>query len=260
MASELLAWRGVRFAYPQGERLASRFPALRACALDDVTISVSAGEPVALLGGNGSGKSTLLKVALGLLVPARGEVWWDGAPLDRSRGGLARMRGQAGLLFQDPDDQLFAPTLLQDAAYGPLNQGLAAEEARERAARALEQVGLGDCADLPPHLLSHGMRKRAALAGVLALRPRLLLLDEPTAGLDPASEEVFLELLADLASRGVAVVLSTHDLDLASRATRRAVVLSRGRVVADAETDAVLSDDALLVAGGLRRAPIGRRP
>lgn len=245
MVSDLLELRGIRFAYPQGAKLAERFPALRACALEGVDLSVAPGESVALLGGNGSGKSTLLKVALGLLVPDRGEVRWDGAPLDRSRGGLARFRRQAGLLFQDPDDQLFAPNLLQDVAFGPLAQGLSPDDARDRALQALARVDLDAYADLPPHLLSHGMRKRAALAGVLALRPRLLLLDEPSAGLDPGSLEVLIGLLSDLPGQGVAILVSTHDLDLAAQVTRRAVVLAAGRVVADDDTARLLDDGTL---------------
>lgn len=253
MPSDLLAFQGVSFAYPDAGRLARAIPALRREAVDSLTFSVQAGERVALVGGNGAGKSTLMKLSNGLLEPACGEVLWEGAAIDRSRQGLARLRARVGLLFQDPDDQLFAGTLLQDAAYGPLAQGLPKDEARTRALDALATVNLAEHADLPPHVLSHGMRKRAALAGVLALRPNLLLLDEPTAGLDPTSEDTLLELLDRLASQGTAVLLSTHDLDLARDWADRALVLSHGRLVAEGPASQLLSDQEGLVAWGLKR-------
>lgn len=217
MDTELVALESVSYAYPGGSRLAERIPALRRSALEDVTVSVVAGERVALLGGNGAGKSTLLQLCNGLLEPDHGRVRWLGAPADRSRKALARWRMEAGLLFQDPDDQLFAGTLLADVSFGPLNQGLSSLRVREIAMEALDRVGLADFADLPPHVLSHGMRKRAALAGVLALRPRLLLLDEPTSGLDRPSEEALLLVLDRLVSEGTAVLFSTHDLELAGQ-------------------------------------------
>ncbi len=257
MASELLAFRSVGYSYPNGRRLSERFPSLRREALVDMTISVHAGECIALLGGNGSGKSTLLKLANGLLAPDRGEVLWNGGPMDRSRRGLARLRTEMALLFQDPDDQLFAPSLVQDAAFGPLNQGSSANEARDRAMQALEQVDLLEFADLPPHVLSHGMRKRAALAGVLASRPRMLLLDEPTAGLDPSSEERFLRTLEVFCENGGTILFSTHDLDLARRLADAAVVLRSGTVAACGDVDDVLSDVPMLRSCGLSRAATG---
>lgn len=253
MAPELVALDAVGYAYPGGRRLAERIPALRRAALEDVTVSVAAGERVALLGGNGAGKSTLLQLCNGLLEPDHGEVRWLGAPPDRSRRGLARWRMEAGFLFQDPDDQLFSGTLLDDVSFGPLNQGLGASQVREIAMEALDRVGLADFADLPPHVLSHGMRKRVALAGVLALRPRLLLLDEPTAGLDRKSEEDLLLSLERLTSEGAAVILSTHDLDLAAQWARRAVVLSEGRLVHDGQAREFASNDDLLAECGFRR-------
>lgn len=254
MESEILAFRNVGYSYPHGRRLSERFPSLRREAVSDLTISVRGGECVALVGGNGSGKSTLLKLANGLLVPDHGEVLWKGDPIDRSRRGLARLRARMGLLFQDPDDQLFAQTLAQDAAFGPLNQGLSANEARDRALQALEQVGLLEFADLPPHVLSHGMRKRAALAGVLASHPRMLLLDEPTAGLDPSSEERFLRTLDEFRENGGTVVLSTHDLRLARRVSDTVVVLRSGVLAACGKTEDVLSDAAMLERCGLAGA------
>lgn len=253
MDSELLAFEGVGYTYPNGARISARFPALREKAVENLTFSVREGNAIALLGGNGSGKSTLLQLADGLLSPDRGEVRWRGEPMDRSRAGLARLRSEVGLLFQDPDDQLFAGTLFQDVAFGPLNQGLGRDEVRVRVEESLELVGLSGYDELPPHLFSQGMRKRAALAGVLAMRPRLLLLDEPTAGLDPESEERLLEALERLVASGTSVILSTHDLELAGQWAREALVLTAGRFSAFGEIGQILSDEGLLVASGLRR-------
>jgi cobalt/nickel transport system ATP-binding protein len=251
--SELVSFRDVGFAYPNGARLSQRFPALRGLALESLTFSVGRGASLAVLGANGSGKSTLLQLCNGLLEPDSGTISWQGKPLDRSKSGLSRLRSQVGLLFQDPDDQLFAGTLFQDVAIGPLNQGLSTSEVRERVEDALAKTAMSEYADLPPHLLSHGMRKRAALAGVLAMRPRLLLLDEPTAGLDPRGEEELLAVLTDLVHGGASVLLSTHDLGLAGMWAREALVLDRGRLAAFGPTDQILSNAALLEATGLRR-------
>lgn len=259
MDSERIAFRGVGFAYSNGERLAARFPALRPDALRDLTFSVRPGEAVALLGCNGSGKSTLLQLCDGLLVPDTGSILWKGAPMDRSRSGLASLRSEVGLLFQDPDDQLLGGSLRDDVAFAPRNQRLGEAEVRERVDEALASTGLSDFADLPPHVLSHGMRKRAALAGVLAARPRLLLLDEPTAGMDPGSEGLLMEVLTDLVAKGASVLLATHDLDLARRFADRALVLLEGRMVAFDRTDEVLGSLETLASAGLLRRNSWRR-
>lgn len=259
MDSERIEFRCVGFSYPNAERLAARFPALRPNALRDLTFSVRSGEVVALLGCNGSGKSTLLQLCNGLLVPDSGNILWRGSPIDRSRSGLARLRSEVGLLFQDPDDQLFAGTLREDVAFSPRNQGLDDRDVGERVEEALRSTGLSDVADLPPHVLSHGMRKRAALAGVLAARPELLLLDEPTAGMDPGSEGRLMEVLTDLVRKGASVLLATHDLDLARSFADRALVLVEGRMVAFDRTDEVLGSLETLASAGLLRRNSWRR-
>lgn len=253
MDSELISFRNVGYAYPNGIRLSERFPALRGQALEDVTFSVESGSAIALLGGNGSGKSTLLQLCNGLLMPDSGSVWWQGSPMDMSRKGLSKLRSHVSLLFQDPDDQIFASTVFEDVAFGPLNQGLDKFDVCERVNEALEIVGLSEYADLPPHVLSHGMRKRAALAGVLAIRPRLMLLDEPTAGLDPESEKRLVQILSDLVANGTSILLSTHDLDLAKLWAREAMILCNGRVAAFGPTDQILSDTDLLASCRLNR-------
>jgi cobalt/nickel transport system ATP-binding protein len=239
VGSEILAFDQVDFSYPGGQRLARRFPAFRAEAIRDLSFSLQAGVATVLLGDNGSGKSTVLQLCNGLLRPDRGEIRWKGRPLDRSRAGLAHLRAEVGLVFQDPDDQLFAGSVLDDVAFGPRNLGLSASEAVQQARRALEVVGMADLADLPPHVLSHGLRKRAALAGVLAIRPNLLLLDEPTAGLDADSTDRVVAVLAALVGEGTTLLVSTHDLEVARRLAGQAILLSKGRLLAQGDFDAV---------------------
>ena len=218
--------RGLRFTYPDGR-----------VALDGVDLDVGEGERVALLGPNGAGKTTLMLHLNGLL---RGE--GDLAVAGLGAGERA-LRERVGLVFQDPDDQLFMPTVREDVAFGPLNLGLTTEEALTRVHEALAQVRMAHAADRPPHALSMGERRRAAIAGVLAMRPRLLVLDEPSASLDPRGRREHVEVLAELDST---MLLATHDLPLAAQLCDRAVVLDRGRVVADRPVTELLADAELL--------------
>jgi len=208
----LFVLRGVEYAYPGGVQ-----------ALRGIDLAIAPGDRLALVGHNGSGKTTLVKQLCGLLQPSAGEVWYKGEQLAGDH--LARARLEVGLLFQDPDDQLFCHTLLEDVAFGPRNQGLSAAEAEIAARRALQQVDLLDQAYKAPHALSYGQKKRAALAGLLAMRPEVLILDEPTANLDPRQEALFLDLLRDYP--GTLVVVS-HDLLFLYELCDRALVLDAG--------------------------------
>ena len=214
-------------------------------ALAAVSLSVAPGERLAMLGANGAGKSTLLLAIVGLL-RASGRIELDGEPViaGQSRGLCARV----GLVFQEPDDQLFMPTVLDDVAFGLLNRRVDADEARLRSLEALGHVGALELADRPPHQLSAGEKKRACLATVLALDCSLLLLDEPTGGLDPRGRR---ELAALLAPMPPTMVVATHDLEFVRRLCRRAVVLDRGGVVADGPLAEVLGDEAMLRLYGL---------
>ena len=234
---------GLVYDYPDGRR-----------ALDGVDLSIAAGESTALVGPNGAGKSTLLLHLNGLLPGRDGlfgrrppSVWIDG--LDASRHG-AEVRRKVGLVFQDPDDQLFSTTVLEDVAFGPLNLGAAKAEARRLALECLERVGLADAADRPPRHLSFGERKRVCLAGVLACEPSVLVLDEPTANLDPRGRRRFLELIGSLPATKL---IATHDLEMVLEICPRTVVLDAGKIVADGPSRAVLDDAALLEAHGLER-------
>jgi cobalt/nickel transport system ATP-binding protein len=230
--------RGLRFRYPNGVP-----------GLDGVDLSVRHGERVAVLGPNGAGKTTLMLHLNGLL---RGSGDLHVAGIDVGRGDERELRARVGLVFQDPDDQLFMPTVREDVAFGPLNLGMSAPEAR--VAAALAAVRMGHVIDRAPHQLSLGQRRRVAIATVLAMDPRLLVLDEPSASLDPRSRRELLETLARLEQTMLVV---THDLLFAAELCERAVILSGGRIVADGRCADILRDEDLLAAHDLE-LPYGR--
>jgi energy-coupling factor transporter ATP-binding protein EcfA2 len=233
-APPALELRALRYRYPDGTP-----------ALEGISLCVTEGERVALLGANGAGKSTLL-LALAGIVRAEGEIAVLGEALtDESLPGL---RARVGLLFANPDDQLFSPTVFEDVAYGPLYMGLDEAEVRSRAEEALGAVDLADIAARAPHRLSLGQRRRAALATVLSMGAPILALDEPSASLDPAARRRLVALLGEL---GRTQLIATHDLALAAELCPRSVLLDGGRVVADRATDELLTDAALLERHGL---------
>lgn len=224
------------------DAIAYTYPAGPAPALDGMSLTVRRGERLALLGGNGSGKSTLLMALNGTLWPDRGRVLLDGAPVGRSRSARNELRRRVGLVLQDPDDQLFSASVIEDVSFGPLNLGLGDDVARARVHEVLSQLDLTDLADRPAHLLSFGQRKRVAIAGVAAMRPEVILLDEPFAGLDPVARRDVLAALDGLEAAGTTVVLTTHDVDLAYAWAQRVAVLAEGRLVAEGTPPAVLGD------------------
>ncbi|EWT07051.1 cobalt ABC transporter ATP-binding protein [Intrasporangium chromatireducens Q5-1] len=220
--------------------------------LDGVCLSVPGGSRTALLGANGSGKTTLLRVLSGALRPDAGEVLVDRAPLRHSRSGLTQHRQQVQLVVQDPDDQLFSADVRRDVAFGPLNLRLPEAEVIERVDESLELLGITDLAGRPTHELSFGQRKRVAIAGALAMRPCLLLLDEPTAGLDPEGVDEMLVALTRLEEQGATVLIATHDVDLALAWSTQVAVVTRGRVL-QGEPAALLGDADLATRARLRR-------
>jgi cobalt/nickel transport system ATP-binding protein len=235
--------RGVRYRY-HGRRP----------ALDGIDLDVRRGERVALLGANGCGKSTLLKLLDGILAPAEGTMTVLGEPVRAVPNGEAahRFHRTVGLVFQDPDVQLFSATVLDDVAFGPLQLGLPDAEVRERCDEALGRMGIARLADRAPFELSLGEKKRAAIASVLSLRPEVLLLDEPTASLDPRTRWVLVDLLRELGAGGRTVVTATHDLDVVPAIAGRAVVIGeQRRVVADGPPADVLRDRELLLSANL---------
>lgn len=236
----LLELCGIDYAYPDGPD-----------ALRDISLAIAPGTKLALLGANGAGKSTLLLHLNGTLRPRRGEVRWRGRALDYSRSALNALRAEVAVVFQNPDDQLFAGSVREDVSFGPMNLGLPEPEVRQRVEASLALMNLGDVADRPPHRLSFGQKKRAAIAGALAMQPRLLVLDEPTAGLDPRGQATLLAYLDTLHRRGVTLVISTHDLGLAGKWAREVAVVSEGRLVICSSASNALADEALLRDAGL---------
>jgi cobalt/nickel transport system ATP-binding protein len=224
--------RDVRFAYPDGH-----------VALAGVNLAVGQGERVALLGPNGAGKTTLVLHLNGVLRGDGGSVAVGGLTVDRDRSVLAEIRRRVGIVFQDPDDQLFLPTVAEDVAFGPANLGLRGAELAARVDEALSAVGMSAHRDRPPHHLSFGQRRRVAVATVLAMRPEILVLDEPSSNLDPASRRELAEILRSLP---VTLLMVTHDLPYALELCDRSVILDEGRIVADGSTAEVLADSVLL--------------
>ena len=226
----------LKFSYPDGH-----------AALRGVTLSIEPGEKVALVGPNGAGKSTLMLHLNGIL-KGEGEVRVCSWSLDN--GNLGKVRAAVGLVFQDPDDQLFSPTVFEDVAFGPLHMGLPEAEVRQRVARALDSVGMGAYAARVSHHLSVGEKKRIAIATVLSMQPEILVLDEPSAGLDPRARRGLINLLRDLPQT---MLISTHDLPMVRQLFPRTVIMDQGHIVADGPTDALLNDTALLEAHGLEK-------
>jgi len=229
-----VAAHGVSYAYPNGH-----------AALRDVSLTIHAGERVAIMGPNGAGKSTLLMHFNGIM---RGHGRIEVAGLTLSDETVKRVRALVGVVFQNPDDQLFSPTVFDDVAYGPLYMGLPRDEIARRVTSALAAVDMSGFESRVPHHLSIGQRKRVSLATVLAMDPRVLVLDEPSAGLDPRARRGLIELLRRLPQT---LVASTHDMRLVRDLFDRAVIMEDGRIVVDAPAREVLADEALLERYGL---------
>lgn len=230
MSVPVLDVRGLAFAYPDGHQ-----------ALFGVDLHVHRGERVALLGPNGAGKTTLVLQLNGILRAGAGSVAVSGLPVEDKN--ILEIRRRVGVVFQDPDDQLFMPTVRDDVAFGPRNLGLKGADLDRRVADALEQVGMNDFADRPPHHLSFGQRRRVAIATVLAMQPEILVMDEPSSNLDPASRREIAEIVRSL---DVTMLMVTHDLPYAVELCERSVILSGGVIAADGATTDLLADAELM--------------
>lgn len=224
MSHHFIKFSDVSFTYPDGHR-----------ALKNISFTVTHGEKVALLGLNGSGKSTLLLQTNGLLMPSAGEVNIGDVPL--SRQTLKIIRKSVGMVFQNPDDMLFMPTIFDDVAFGPRNMGLPENEVKRRTESALEEVGLSDVAGKAAFQLSGGQRRSAAIAAVLSMEPDILILDEPSANLDPLARRNLINLLKSFSHT---VIIATHDFSLAKELCPRAILLSDGELKADGATSEII--------------------
>ena len=235
MTAPVLDVRDLTFSYPDGHL------ALSACS-----VSVERGERVALLGPNGAGKTTFVLHLNGVLFPAHGAIRVSGLPVEKPN--LKEIRRRVGIVFQDPDDQLFMPTVYDDVAFGPRNLGLSEPITAARVEAALGAVGMEAFGHRPPHHLSFGQRRRVALATVLAMDPEILVLDEPSSNLDPASRRELGTIIRDL---DLTLVMVSHDLPFALELCPRAVLMNRGVIVADGATRYILSNGALMAANRL---------
>lgn len=236
--SDAVVIRGLSFDYPDGRS-----------GLADVSLRVAAGETMGIVGPNGAGKTTLLLHLNGILT-GRGVINICGMRMEKRN--LKAIRRTVGLVFQDPDDQLFSATVLDDVAFGPLNMDLAPDEVAYRAREALRQVQMSGYEQHSPHHLSFGERKRAAIATILSMDPEILVLDEPTSNLDPRQRRNLIGLVRGLA---VTKIIASHDLDMIAELCGRTALLNRGRIITVGETAAILGDRELMEANGLETPP-----
>ena len=215
--------------------------------LQEISFGLKPGEQIALLGKTGTGKSTLMENLVGLKQPKSGKIWIQGIALEPKN--LFEVRRQIGFGFQEPNDQLFMPTILEDVIFGPCNYGVSTEEAKEQAYQLLADFGLADVSDRPVHELSGGQKRLAALAAILALNPSILILDEPTNGLDPWWRRHLAEILPELPVE--VLLIASHDLNWVRRVTQRAMVLQQGKIRVDMPTEQLLQDSSALESCGL---------
>jgi cobalt/nickel transport system ATP-binding protein len=222
------------YRYPDGNQ-----------ALNGINIKIEQGEKVGIVGANGAGKSTLLNHINGILI-GNGQIEVMGLPL--SKKNLPQIRALVGLVFQNPDDQLFSTTVFDDVAYGPIYQGLSEEEINCRVKEALTKVGMSEFINRNSYHLSMGEKKRISIATVLSMQPEILILDEPTAGLDPRARRNLLSLLGQLPQT---MLIASHDLDMVNKQCSRTVLLNNGNIVADGVTTQILGNEPLLLHNGL---------
>jgi cobalt/nickel transport system ATP-binding protein len=238
---KVIETKDITYEYPDGTK-----------ALDKVNFNVDGGKIVALLGPNGAGKSTLFLHFNGILSPSTGSVIIDGVTVEYNKKDLMQIRQKVGIVFQNPDDQLFAPTVLEDVAFGPMNMGLPKEEVEIRVKEALLRVGMEGFEKKPPHHLSGGQKKRVAIAGILAMKPKIMVLDEPTSGLDPKGASQILRLLYKLNHEGITIVISTHDVDLVPLYASKVYIISKGKIIKEGTASEVFEDVKTIRGANLR--------
>jgi len=242
VSGSVVELQNATFSYPDGTE-----------ALRGISCLIEAGEAVGLVGGNGAGKSTLLQHLNGCLTPSSGEVKIGGDSIVRDT--LAEIRRRVGVVFQDPDDQLFMPTVFDDVAFGPLNLELPTDEVETRVQTALERVGMQHLSDRPPHKLSGGEKRAVSIATILAVSPDIIVLDEPSSNLDPRGRRRLIKLLRDLEQTRI---IATHDLEMVVEVCERVIVLDEGRVIAEGPVTEILNDEELMLKHGLERPHILR--
>ncbi|WP_027365340.1 energy-coupling factor ABC transporter ATP-binding protein [Desulfotruncus alcoholivorax] len=235
MADYILEAENLSYIYPDGTQ-----------ALKGLYLRIPRSQKTAVLGSNGAGKSTLFLHFNGILKPKSGTVKFNGNNVSYDRRSLLELRKNVGIVFQDPDSQLFSASVYQEISFGPLNLGLTEKTVRDRVERAMTATGINELKDKPTHMLSYGQKKRVTIADILAMEPQVLICDEPTAWLDPKHAKQTLQLFDKIIQNGTTVVLSTHDVDLAYSWADYVFIMSDGRVIGEGVPDKVFSDDALL--------------
>lgn len=238
---KVIETKDITYEYPDGTK-----------ALETVNFMAEEGKIVALLGPNGAGKSTLFLHFNGILRPSSGTVAIDGENINYNKKELMKIRQKVGIVFQNPDDQLFAPTVVEDVAFGPMNMGLPKDEVESRVKEALLRVGMDGFEKKPPHHLSGGQKKRVAIAGILAMKPKIMVLDEPTSGLDPKGASQILRLLYQLNTEGMTIVISTHDVDLVPIYASKVYIISEGKIIKQGTASEVFEDVKTIRGANLR--------
>ena len=228
--SKYLNINNLSYSYPDGHE-----------ALKDIGFSIQKRESIAILGPNGAGKTTLILHLNGILGNLSGKIEVDG--LKYTTENIAKIRETVGVVFQDPDDQLFMPTVIEDVMFGPKNFGYSNEDAEKNAVEALRMVGMDDFQDRAPHHLSFGQKRKVAIATVLASKPKLLVLDEPASNLDPASRRDLIEILKNL---NISIILVTHDLPMALEICERSLILNEGEIKEDSQTKTILKNEEIM--------------
>jgi len=231
----IIGVKDLKFDYPDGTT-----------ALRGINLAIEKGQKVAVLGANGAGKSTLFLHLNGILRPGKGKVIFEGKEVRYDRSSLMQLRRSVGIVFQDPDSQIFSSNVLQEISFGPLNLGLSKQEVVQRVDSAMEATSVNEFKHKPVHFLSYGQKKRVYIAGVMAMRPRVIILDEPTAGLDPKLSVQMIELFNKINRKGITIIISTHDVDLAYSWADRVLTMNQGRITGDGRPEKIFSNQTAL--------------
>ncbi len=247
MAQKILEVKDLHYNYPDGTQ-----------AINGIDFEVEEGQMISILGPNGAGKSTFFLHFNGIIEPTSGEIIIEGKKLEYDKKSLLEARAKVGVVFQNPDDQLFAPTVFEDVAFGPMNMGLEEEEVKQRVEESLEVVGMSEYSHKAPHHLSGGQKKRVAIAGILSMRPKVMVLDEPTSGLDPNGASAIMKLLYDLNADGMTIIVSTHDVDLVPMYSDNINVLRNGKILKKGSCREVFYDEEVIEQADLRLPWVGQ--
>lgn len=241
MSEPILETQDLTFTYPDGTR-----------ALKNINMSINKGEKVAVMGANGAGKSTLFSHFNGLTEPTSGIVKINGNEMKYDKKSLLKIRQKVGVVFQNPNDQLFAPTVQEDVAFGPMNLGLDLNEVDKRVEKSLKMVGMEGFEEKPPHHLSGGQQKRVSIAGIIAMNPELMIIDEPTAGLDPQGVDQVLTILNHLNEKGMTLLVSSHNVELITEFANKIFIVHDGEIINEGSTNDVFSNHEILKKAHLR--------